>query len=140
MTCRLFKLIFIQIGIALLVFGVVLSGCGKKGPPEMIEKSQEIIKPVENLKYQVSNNNILLSWESNYKTAINGFEMFMAKQDIEKCKGCPVVFIKIDFLSPDVNEYQKDLKKGYRYFFKIVTTVRDNIKSKDSETIKIEFQ
>ncbi len=123
-----------------LMMGFVISGCGKKGPPEMIEKAQKNLKPVYNLSYEIQDNNILLKWESNYKKTIEGFEIFMAKQNIQKCQRCPVVFIKIDFLSSDLNQYKKELKQGYRYFFKILTLGENNMKSLDSETIKIELK
>lgn len=126
--------------LALLLPGLFISSCGKKGPPEMIRKSQEQLKPVQNIEYQIQDNNILLKWKADYKQPIQGFEVFMAKQDIKKCQGCPLVFIKIDFLSLDVTQYQKELIKGYRYFFKIITLSANNIKSSDSETIKIEFE
>jgi hypothetical protein len=133
----LFFIFFIS---AILLSGFFISGCGKKGPPKMIRKSLELLKPVQNIEYQIHKNNIVLKWESNYKKAIDGFEIFMAKQDIKKCQGCPVVFIKIDFLSPGKTRYQKELKQGNRYFFKIITSGANNIKSSDSETIKIEFK
>ncbi|MCK5542937.1 MAG: hypothetical protein KAI40_09615 [Desulfobacterales bacterium] len=139
-TFKKFNLCLDLLIFALLLSGLLFFSCGKKGPPEMIKNVQEKLRPVENIRYQIQDNNILLKWESNYKQTIEGFEIFMAKQDIKKCQGCPVVFIKIDFLSSDANQYQKELKKGYRYFFKIITSGAKDIKSIDSETIKIEFE
>ncbi|MCK5310706.1 MAG: hypothetical protein KAJ62_01265 [Desulfobacteraceae bacterium] len=139
-TFKIVNIVFILLVFVLFLSVLIFSGCGKKGPPEMIEKSQEKLKPIENFQYQIKDGNVLLTWESNYKLAIDGFDMYMAKQNIKKCQGCPVVFIKIDFLAPNVNKYQKDLKQGYRYFFKIITSGANNIKSNDSETIKIEFE
>ena len=137
---RKFSLFFVLFIFGLLLSGLVSTGCGKKGPPEMIEKAQEKLKPVKNLSYQIQTSTILLKWESDYKQTIAGFEIFMAKQNIKKCQGCPVVFIKIDSLSSDANKYQKELEIGNRYFFKIVTIGAKDIKSIDSETIKIEFE
>ena len=130
---------FLLLAFFLLLSGLIFSGCGQKGPPEIIEKIQVKLKPVKNLNYQIKDSSILLKWESNYKQNISGFGIFMAKQNIKKCQGCPVVFNRIDFISPDLNEYQKELEKGYRYFFKIKTSGVDDIKSKSSETIKIDF-
>ena len=126
--------------ITLLLSGLVVTGCGKKGPPEIIKKSVEALKPVKNLKYQIQGSNILLQWEANYKQKIDGFGIFMAKQNIKECQGCPVVFERIDYLPSELNQYQKELKKGYRYFFKIKTLGANNIKSRDSETVEIEFE
>ena len=137
---RKFSLFFVLFIFGLLLFGLVFTGCGKKGPPEMIEKAQAKLKPVNNFSYQIQTSTILLKWESDYKQTIAGFEIFMAKQNIKKCQGCPVVFIKIDSLSSDANKYQKELENGNRYFFKIVTIGAKDIKSIDSETIKIEFE
>jgi hypothetical protein len=133
------NLIFI-LSLFCLMAGVVLTGCGKKRPPEMIEKSHEKIKPVQNFQYSVKGSTIQLKWESDYKQAIEGFDIFIAKQNIKKCQGCPVVFIKTDFISFDVNQYQKELEQGYRYFFKVITVSANNYKSGDSEIIKIEFE
>ncbi|MCK5096663.1 MAG: hypothetical protein KAR45_01090 [Desulfobacteraceae bacterium] len=139
-TFKIANIVFILLVFVLFLSGLVFSSCGKKGPPEMIEKSQEKIKSVENFQYQIEDSNVLLTWESNYKQSIAGFDLFMAKQNIKKCQECPVVFIKIEFISPDVKQYQREFKKGYRYFFKIITLGGDNIKSSDSEIIKIEFE
>ena len=123
-----------------LMAGLVFTGCGKKGPPDMIGKSQDKLKPVQNFQYTIKGSTILLKWQSDYKQAIDGFDIFIAKQNIKKCQGCPVVFIKTDFISFGVNQYQKELKRGYRYFFKVITVGANNYKSDDSETIKIEFE
>lgn len=135
----------VNLGFILLVSvfffsGFVFSGCGKKGPPEMIEKSVKILKPVDNINYQIKDSQIVLKWDSDYKQAIEGFEIFMAKQNIKECQGCPVVFVRIDSVADDVNYYEKELIKGYRYFFKIITSGTNDIKSSDSEIVKIEFE
>jgi len=130
---------FILLLLVLILPGIFTIGCGKKGPPEMIERSQEKLKPVENLEYQVNGNIVQLTWKSNYTKPVEGFEIYIAKQNIEKCQGCPQVFVKTDFVKSGVNEYKKELVKGHRYFIKIITSGIDDIKSSDSETIKVEF-
>ena len=135
------KKVLLSLFLILLFSGLILSGCGKKGPPEIIGKSVEKLKPVENLTHQINGNSALLKWEANYKQSIDGFEIYMAKQNIQECKECPVVFVKIDYLSSDHSQYQKkQLKKGYRYFFKIITLGVNDIKSIDSAIIKFEFK
>ena len=140
---QIFKIV--NLGFILLVFvlffsGFVFSGCGKKGPPKMIEKSEKKLQSVDNINYQIKGSQIVLKWESDYKQAIEGFEIFMARQNIKKCQGCPVVYVRIDSVADDVNQDEKELKKGYRYFFKIITSGTNNIKSSDSEIVKIEFE
>ncbi|MDX2440494.1 MAG: hypothetical protein QNK40_08075 [Desulfobacterales bacterium] len=136
---KIFNLVFTLLVFGALLFGLVFSGCGKKCPPEIIKKSVKKLAPV-NLKYQIQGSNILLQWKSDYQQKIDGFGIFMAKQNIKECQGCPVVFERIDYLPPELNQYKKELKKGYRYFFKIKTVSTNNISSKDSETVEIEFK
>ena len=126
-----------------LLVGFVIPGCGKKGPPEMIKKAEDKLKSVENLTYKIQADNIVLAWEANYNKnemkSIDGFEIFMAKQNIKKCQGCPKVFQRVDLLPSDQNQYQAKLDKGYRYFFKVRTVTVDNIKSDYAETDEIQF-
>lgn len=137
-SLNLLNFIFILLIFILLLSGFIFTGCGKKGPPEIIKKSVIKLAPV-NLKYQIQGSNILLQWKPDYQQKIDGFGIFMAKQNIKECQGCPVVFERIDYLPPELNQYKKELKKGYKYFFKIKTVSTNNINSNDSETVEIEF-
>jgi predicted small lipoprotein YifL len=124
-----------------LVLVMIFSACGKKGPPEMIEKSKEQIKAVHNFKYKINKDYILLKWDSdNQHGNVEGFDIFMAKQNIKKCKECPVTYIKIDSVPWSVKEYKKKLEQGTRYFFKIISFGIGNNTSPDSKIIQIEYK
>ncbi len=122
-----------------LITGFVLSGCGKKGPPRMMDKRADTIDAVRNFTWRLQDNNLILRWSVDKKQLIAGFEIHMARQNIKKCLGCPVVFIKTDTVSSDFNQYKTELERGYRYYFKIITLGINSIRSNDSEIIKVEF-
>jgi len=136
--------------ILLLVLSIHLclafSGCGTKGPPlPPVIKGDNISAPFD-LKYtlvQNVKNIITLSWnhEIDKETAAvkpESFDIYMAQKTFKECTGCPFKFSKIGTVPVYTREFVFELKKGFKYYFRVQAVGEDNMKSKYSKTVQID--
>jgi hypothetical protein len=139
---KLLILILLALSINIVL---VLSGCGKKGaplPPEI--KGEGILAPFD-LQSDLNTTSITLSWkhETDKNTAIikpESFDIFMAKKTFKECSDCPFKFNKIGSAAMPSMEFNFELKKGFKYYFRVQAIGEDNIKSPYSNTIQVEFK
>jgi predicted small lipoprotein YifL len=125
---------------------LVFAGCGTKGPPlPPVIKGQNISAPFDLKHTPVKNvkNVITLSW--NHKTdketaAIKPevFDIYMAKKTFKECTNCPFKFNKIGSVPIYTREFVFELKKGFKYYFRVQAVGEDNMKSKYSKTVQID--
>ena len=111
----------------------MLSGCGKKAPPQPPSGNRP--PKVIDLGYSISENVIKLSWtipktSDKAKSPVAGFFIYRSKQsEVEAdCPNCPVHFLKIgDVLvrrgdpgQPESTvDYTQSIEPGYRYIYKV---------------------
>ena len=124
---------------------LAFQGCGMKLPPLPPDiKGQAIAAPFD-LKYTLGEKGIELSWKhATDKETANvkpeGFDIFMAQKTFDACEGCPFVFKKVGFVSMPARHFVKDIKKGFKYYFRVQATGRDNMKSEFSKTVQLEYK
>ncbi len=140
------KKISTQISIILSI--AILSlvwGCGEKGPPLPPEiKGQQIAVPFD-LKYALDGKKITLSWnhEIDKERAVikpEGFKIFMAKKTFKECASCPFKFDSIASVATPSRKFIFELDKGFKYYFRVQATGEDNMKSKYSQTIQVDYK
>ncbi len=134
----------ISIILSIAILFLVL-GCGEKGPPLPPEiKGQQIAVPFD-LKYALDGKKITLSWnhEIDKERAVikpEGFEIFMAKKTFKECASCPFKFESLASVAMPSREFIFELDKGFKYYFRVQATSEDNMKSKYSQTIQVDYK
>jgi hypothetical protein len=131
-----------------LVICFILFGsfaCGKKGPP--VPPSVIIPQPVKDLKGEVVQDGIRLSWTIPGEE--KQFSLFKAVVPLteDPCEDCPVRFTeqrdiditdsKILQIEGDKVTYWESMEPGKRYTYKIVVISEDGIESKDSNIVSV---
>jgi hypothetical protein len=131
----------------------MLSGCGKKAPPEPPSGSRP--PKVIDLAYSIRENTVKLSWtipktSDKAKSPATGFLIYGSKQSsIEAdCPNCPIRFLEIgDVLvrgevsgkpEPSVTFVQA-LEPGYRYIYKVKAYDDNGVAGKDSNLIDFTY-
>lgn len=134
----------ISIILSIAILFLVL-GCGEKGPPLPPEiKGQQIAVPFD-LKYALDGNKITLSWnhEIDKERAVikpEGFKIFMAKKTFKECASCPFKFESIASVAMPSREFIFKLDNGFKYYFRVQALGEDNMKSKYSQTIQVDYK
>ncbi len=134
----------ISIILSIAILFLVL-GCGEKGPPLPPEiKGRQIATPFD-LKYVLDGKKITLSWnhEIDKERAIikpDGFTIFMAKKTFKECASCPFKFNNIATVSMPSMKFVFQLDRGFKYYFRVQATNEDNMKSKYSKTIQVDYK
>lgn len=127
------------------IFLFLASGCGKKGPPLPPEiKGQKISAPFD-LKYTIDDTGLRLSWRHTVDadTAAvkpDAFEIFMAQKTFDACEGCPFEFKSMGLVSMPSMDVAIKIEKGFKYYFRIQATGKDNMRSEYSKTIHFEHK
>ena len=120
-------------------------GCGKKGPPVPPTKDADIPAAPTDLKYTIKDRDLTLSWtcaslqNQEQGPTVEGFEVFMATKPLAGCQGCPFIFKSLGVVSMPRKSFVYTLDQDLHYYFRVQTLGRDNIKSKVSDTLYIEF-
>ena len=131
---------------------LLFSGCGTKGPPlPPVIKWQNISAPIglKHTFFQKEQNVqnvktvIILSWNHKIdkETAAikpEAFDIYMAKKTFKECAGCPFKFNEIGSVPVYTREFIFELKKGFKYYFRVQAVGEDNMKSKYSKTVQID--
>ena len=128
-----------------LVMAVGL-GCGKKGPP--MAPLALIPSPPINIRYQLESEQVILQWKLDSESLKNGkqnnmrVEIYRSRQPLSQdaCNGCPLTFKKRTDLPAATRTYSEPLEKGFRYFYRLRTTLGMNIVSEYSEPVEFDFE
>ncbi|PIE62813.1 MAG: hypothetical protein CSA25_03260 [Desulfobacter postgatei] len=120
-------------------------GCGKKGPPVPPIRDTDIPAAPTDLKYTLKDRDLTLSWtcaslqDQEQGPKVEGFEVFMATKPLDGCPGCPFTFRSMGVVPMPRKHFGYTLDQNLHYYFRVQTLGRDNIKSKVSDTLYIEF-
>ncbi|WP_319574507.1 hypothetical protein [uncultured Desulfobacter sp.] len=144
---RIFQRVLLGLFFVLLGAGILFMapGCGKKGPPVPPTKDADIPAAPTGLKYTLKDRDLTLSWtcaslqNQEQGPTVEGFEVFMATKPLASCQGCPFIFKSLGVVSMPRKSFVYTLDQDLHYYFRVQTLGRDNIKSKVSDTLYIEF-
>ncbi|MCW8800277.1 MAG: hypothetical protein OQK71_05060 [Desulfobacter sp.] len=144
---RIFQRVLLGLFFVLLGAGILFMapGCGKKGPPVPPTKDADIPAAPTGLKYTLKDRDLTLSWtcaslqNQEQGPTVEGFEVFMATKPLAGCQGCPFIFKSLGVVSMPRKSFVYTLDQDLHYYFRVQTLGRDNIKSKVSDTLYIEF-
>jgi len=144
---RLFQRVLLCLFFVLLGAGILFMapGCGKKGPPVLPTKDADIPAAPTGLKYTLKDRDLTLSWtcaslqNEKQSSKVEGFEVFMATKPLPGCQGCPFIFKSLGVVPMPRKNFVYTLDQDLHYYFRVQTLGRDNIKSKVSDTLYIEF-
>ncbi|NWH04616.1 hypothetical protein [Desulfobacter latus] len=145
---RIFQCVVLCLFFILLGAGIffMAAGCGKKGPPVPPTKNAaDIPAAPTGLKYTLKDRDLTLSWrcaslpDQAQEPRVEGFEVFMATKPLAGCQGCPFIFKSLGVVPMPRKSFVYTLDQDLHYYFRVQTLGRDNIKSKVSDTLYIEF-
>ena len=132
--------------IAILIVPLFLiSGCGIKGPP--VPPSYVKPQAVSDLQYQVTGNQLFLTWsippkDATKKNTVAGARVLRLKQSLKNtpCQDCPQVFTLIKKIPArsGTMQYQDIIDKGFGYYYKIVLYDTGNHIGEESNIIYVE--
>jgi hypothetical protein len=127
---------------------IVLSSCGKKGPP----MPQTFVEPpiVTGVQVILENNSATLrwpipDWEEKGKDFIAGFYVYRSQEAFAEktCADCPVRFKKVAEIQNKNNtsagSYSELLETGFQYYFKISVYTDNGYEGEKSEAVGIKF-
>jgi predicted small lipoprotein YifL len=111
--------------ILLCCLGLLLGGCGKKGPPE--PPRQEELPKVKNLKAVVVDTGVKLTWTTDSNDDIAaGFNIYRSKvqSEISDCPGCTPEFEVVTTIRVKAGETRFELIDQYfegkgRFYYKV---------------------
>ncbi len=130
----------------ILLLGLLLAlACGKKGPPLPPLVDGYAIAPPSNLAYTLNDRQVAISWThaidpQEAKIQPEGFTVFVATKDLDGCEGCPFIFKPAGNVGMPEMSFQYTLKEGLHYYFRIQALGKNDLKSKYSKTLYIDFQ
>jgi hypothetical protein len=137
--------------IILLAGCLLLTGCGKKGPP-VPPYSRSKPKAVKDLQIHMHEDVLNLVWtvpkkEYEEMPKLSGFIVYRSREPLEKkeCKGCPIRYkavadIPLVSKAPgDRMLYRERVLKGYRYYFSVRSYYENGMKSRRSDTVRIAY-
>ena len=126
--------VFILLG----CFGLLLGGCGKKGPPS--PPRQEELPKVKNLQAVVFDRGVKLTWSiSSRDDFVAGFNVYRSKAQpqIYQCPGCEKDFGLITTIRVKGGETRfqlvdQDVKSKGRFYYKVTPFDKENRPGADS--------
>jgi len=143
----------LPIPVLLAVF-LLAAGCGRKAPPRPPGEAAAPAAAVS-LNGNVSGGSVFLRWTlvegpGAETAATAGFYVYRSRRGLTAadCPGCPVLFERIAAIarqnggsagSAGPFEYQEELEKGYRYFYKVGTYLPSGADGAESNTIEFEY-
>lgn len=144
---RIYRGVLLCLFFAFLGTGILFMapGCGRKGPPVPPTKDGDIPATPTDLKYTLDDRDLTLSWtcaslqNQEQGPTVEGFEVFMATKPLAGCQGCPFIFKSLGVVAMPRKSFIYTLDQDLHYYFRVRTLGRDNIKSKVSDTLYIEF-
>ena len=136
----------------LITLALLVSGCGKKGPP--VPPRHEIPPPVTNLSWKINNQTLTLSWsvpQADSAIRLAGFKIYRSQKRLSSsdCPDCPGVFkLVADILTENPirqdqdsgkKTYTEDLEVGSRYEYKVIGYTENGISSPDSNIVGFDY-
>jgi len=130
---------------------IAAAGCGKKGPPRAPE--QILPPPVSDLRARVVNGNMTLSWSvppepADVTVSLEGYYVLKASAlaGEDMCDECPRIYDIVAEPLISLASFQKDgrmqmtyveqLRKGFRYTYKVRGYTKYGNTGDDSNTIE----
>ncbi len=146
--------VIILAAISWMTAALMLSGCGRKAPPEPPSGNRP--PKVIDLGYSISNNTIKLSWtipkpDDKAKSPVTGFLIYGSKQSsVEaECPNCPIRFKEIGDVSvrgavpgqpePPSVDFTHIIEPGYRYIYKVRAYDDDGVTGRGSNFVDFTF-
>lgn len=123
---------------------LALMGCGQKGPPLPPEVMGQKISEPYDLKLTYKENTVFLTWShrvdsTDAQIKPESFDVFMAQKTFDACEDCPFQFKLASSVPVRKKQLIIQVKKGYKYYFRIQAIGKDNLKSSYSKTIQFEY-
>lgn len=128
-----------------LIFVVVLSACGEKGPPLPPEVIGEKVFEPYDLKLTQTKDILFLTWDHRVdpvdaKIVPESFDVFMAVKDMETCDDCPFIFELAAIVPMPKMEFITRVEKGHKYYFRVQAVGEGDKRSEYSKTVQIEIK
>ena len=124
-------------------FGLILGGCGKKGPPS--PPRQEELPKVKNLQAVVINRGVQLTWSiESSDDMVAGFNVYRSKvqPEISDCPGCEKVFELVATIGVKGRETSFQLLDQHvtgkgRFYYKVTPFDKQNRPGPDSNEARV---
>lgn len=137
----------------LIIFVLLVLGCGKKAPP--VPPRQAKPPTVNDLRASIDGGILKLSWtipreKGTIMPSLSGFIIYRSKMLLldTDCEVCPVPFKRVadilieakgpEYMKKGNNTYTETLKKGYRYIYKVIV-YRKGVTSSDSNYVDLTY-
>ncbi|MCP3940814.1 MAG: hypothetical protein GY710_04950 [Desulfobacteraceae bacterium] len=136
---------FFFLGFLFLSVLLLVTSCGKKGPPLPPIKQGNFLAIPGNVAYSVHGNQLTLTWTHtidpvNAKIAPEAFDVSMAIKELDGCEGCPFIFKSVGVVPMPHMVYRRLLEPGFHYYFRVQAIGKDGIKSDYSKTLYVKFE
>jgi hypothetical protein len=135
----------------LIIFVLLVLGCGKKAPP--VPPRQAKPPAVNDLRASIDGDTLKLAWtipreKGTIMPSLSGFIVYRSKMLLSDsdCKNCPVLFKRVADIPYEVrasgymkkgnSAYTATLEKGYRYIYKVIV-YRKGVTSNDSNYVDL---
>lgn len=145
------KSCFILASLMLSFILLMITGCGKKGPP--IAPRIEPPASVNDLHGSAEEDILLLTWTIPERSSgVEGFIVYRSRTPVSEpeCTTCPVLYervIDIPLLEKDPEDlkdrtmtHTEVLERGYRYIYKVNPYMEGGRIGKDSNYFKMTFE
>jgi len=135
----------------LIIFVLLVLGCGKKAPP--VPPRQAKPPTVNDLRASIDGGILKLTWtipkeKGRIISDLSGFIVYRSKMLLSDsdCRNCPVLFKRVADIPYEVSAsgymkkgnstYTATLEKGYRYIYKVIV-YRKGVTSSDSNYVDL---
>jgi hypothetical protein len=135
----------------LIIFVLLVLGCGKKAPP--VPPRQKKPPAVNDLRASIDGGILKLTWtipreKGTIMPSLSGFIVYRSKMLLSgsDCKNCPVPFKRVadipieakdpEYMKKGNSTYTETVEKGYRYIYKVIV-YKKGVTSSDSNYVDL---
>jgi hypothetical protein len=135
----------------LIIFVLLVLGCGKKAPP--VPPRQKKPPAVNDLRASIDGGILKLTWtipreKGTIMPSLSGFIVYRSKMLLSgsDCKNCPVPFKRVadipieakdpEYMKKGNSTYTETVEKGYRYVYKVIV-YKKGVTSSDSNYVDL---
>jgi hypothetical protein len=135
----------------LIIFVLLVLGCGKKAPP--VPPRQKKPPAVNDLRASIDGDILKLTWtipreKGTIMPSLSGFIVYRSKMLLSgsDCKNCPVPFKRVadipieakdpEYMKKGNSTYTETVEKGYRYVYKVIV-YKKGVTSSDSNYVDL---